>query len=299
MRNCLIIMLALTMLPGWQSANAGHRHDARVEVWTAPYQDDPYEDEAYLEVFMRLSRRGYVTVYQITPYGNAEILYPRPHHWQRELRADRVYRLSDLADDVYLYDEEEGEVQIGVIYTPEPVALAPWLESSFVEAGLVLGRNKFIYAHFDFPRIFARVEADIRIRLGSRCAPAFFVTPVHIRPHFVHRHPRWYRGHHKPHPHYEKRDHGKRGYEPSHARVEYRNRPAEPKKRSYEKRATEVRRVTVSSRPPAREQAPVVQKPSPRSRRDHRSEAPKETQARDKDKQKSKSRRDQQSRTDN
>jgi outer membrane receptor protein involved in Fe transport len=31
-----------------------------------------------------------------------------------------------------------------------------------------IGRNKIIYAGFDFPRIFARVEADIRIHLGTR-----------------------------------------------------------------------------------------------------------------------------------
>ena len=265
------LMLALTVLLGWQTAQAGHAHDTRVEVWTAQSYDDFY-DEAVVEVFLRLHERGYVTVYQITPYGNLEVLYPRPHHDQRELRPNRIYRLHDLADDIYLYDEEEGEVQIGVIFTPEPVVVSPWLERSFVEAGLVFGRNKIIYAHVDFPRIFARVEADIRIHLGPRCRPAFVRTPVYVRPRFVYRGGRWDHGYHKPRPDYKKRDHGKRGYEPPYSRKQ--DEPAEPKRRGYEKSQAEVRPVTFPARPPAREQDPVTKAPAQRSRRERLADKP-------------------------
>lgn len=268
----LAFVLALAVLLGGKAAQADHAHDARVEVWTAENYDDDCEDEAGLEVFLRVHERGYVTVYQITPYGNLEILYPQPHHYQRELRPHRIYRLYDLAEDIYLYDEEEGELQLGVIFTPEPVVVAPWLERSFVEAGLVFGRNKIVYAHFDFPRIFARVETDIRIHLGPRCRPAFVRTPVYVRPRFVYRGGHRDHDYHKPRPDYKKRDHGKRGYEPPYSRKQ--DEPAEPKRRGYEKSQAEVRPVIFPARPPVREQDPVAKAPSQRSRRERLADKP-------------------------
>jgi len=277
------LIIALAVMLGWQTAHAHHPREARVEVWTAQCHDDGYDAER-TEVFLRLSERGYVTIYQITHFGNVEILYPRPHHHQHELRADRIYRLVDLADDVCLYDDVEGDAQIGVIFTPEPVVLAPWLERSFVEAGLVIGRNKFIYAHCDFPRVFARVEADIRIHLGARCAPVFVATPVYVRPRVVYRQPDWDRGHWRPHPDYKKRDHGRRGYdyEPPHTREEY-----VPKPRMEEKREPEVRRVTFTARPAERKEEPVIVPPSRRERK----EAPAQKQAGETEKKRPSSRR--------
>ncbi len=288
-KNCLTVLFALAMMLGWQTANAHHPGEARVEVWTAQYYDDDYDDESRGEVFLRLRERGYVTVYQVTPYGNVKILYPRPHHYQYELRSDRIYRLSDLAKDVFLYDEEEGDAQIGVIFTREPVVLAPWLERSFVEAGLVIRPSPIIYARFDFPRIFARVEADIRIRVGTRCAPVFVVTPVYVRPRVVYRSREWDRCNWKPRPNCKKRGHDKRGYGPPHAREEY-----EPERRTYEKRAPEVRRVTFPSRPFERKEVPVINEPSRRERK----EAPAQIQSRDKEKRNSPSRRTRETRAD-
>lgn len=187
-----------------------------------------------------------------------------------------------------MYDEQEGDAQIGVIFTPEPVVLAPWLERSFIEAGLVLGRTKIIYARFDFPRIFARVEADIRIHLGTRCAPVFVVTPVYVRPPVVYRKLDWHRGHWRPHPDYKKRDHGKRGYddEPRHARREHES--SEPERRTHEKREPEVRRVTFPARPADRKEEPIIVQASRRERK----ETPTQSQSRGKEKQRSSSRRD-------
>ncbi|MGH7494926.1 MAG: hypothetical protein ACREOO_21345 [bacterium] len=295
-KNILTVLLVLATMLGWQTAHAHHPRDARVEVWTAPCPDDPY-DEAHLEVFLRSDARGYITVYQITPYGSVEVLYPLAHHFQQELRPDRVYRLSDLADDVYLYDEEEGQAQIGVIFTPDPVVLAPWLERSFFEAGLVLGRNKIIYAHVDFPRIFARVEANIRIHLGTRCAPSFVVTPVYVRPRVVYRARERDHCDRKPRHHYRKRDEDRRGYGPPSRRAE--REPVELERRTYERRGGEMRRVTFPSRPVEREHRPVVvaSDPSPRSRRE-RKEAVKQSQSRLEEKRGSSPRRDRGTRAD-
>lgn len=308
-KNLLTVLFVLATMLGWQTAYAHHPRDARVEVWTAPCPDDPYDD-AHLEVFLRSNQRGYVTVYQITPYGRVEVLYPRAHHYQYELRPDRVYRLSDLADDVYLYDEDEGYAQIGVIYTPDPVVLAPWLERSFVDAGLVIGRNKFIYAHIDLPRIFAHVEADIRIHLGTRCAPSFVVTPVYVRPRIIYRGPERDRCYRKPHSNhrkhdyderdhdkrdYDKRDHERRGYGPPSLRAE--RVPVETERRTYERREAEVRRVSYPSRPVEKEQVRVASDDSPRSRRE-RKEATKQVQSRDEEKRSSSPRRNRGSRAD-
>jgi hypothetical protein len=308
-KHLLTVLFVLATMLGWQTAYAHHSRDARVEVWTAPCPDDPYDD-AHLEVFLRSDRRGFVTVYQITPFGGVEVLYPRAHHRQYELRPDRVYRLSDLADDVYLYDEDEGYAQLGVIYTPEPVVLAPWLERSFCDAGLIIGRNKIVYAHFDFPRIFARVEADIRIHLGSRCAPSFVVRPVYVRPRIIYRGPdrdHWYRKpHHDYRKHdddkhdyekrdYDKRDYERRGYGPPALRAE--RVPVETERRAYERREAEVRRVSSPSRAMEKEQVQVANDASPRSRREHK-EATKQVKSRSEEKRSSSPRRNRGSRAD-
>jgi len=173
-----------------------------------------------------------------------EILYPLAHQCQRELWGDRIYRLSELSAEAYFYDDEDSDPQIGVILTPEPVVLAPWLERSFVEAGLVIRTNPTIYARVDFPRIFARVEADIRIRLGSRCAPVFVVAPICAPP----RPAREGRG-----PRHDadnrKRDHGRHeDPAPSWHAPDF---PPEPGRRAFERRGPEMRRVNEPSRPPA------------------------------------------------
>lgn len=266
-KNLVNAMLALALLCGWQSAGAHEPRAPRVEVWTAQCHHNPCDD-ACAEVFLRLSERGYVTVYQITPFGNVEVLYPQPYHCQEELRADRVYRLTELAEEVCWYDEAEGEMQIGVIYTPEPVVLAPWLERSFVQAGLLWGRSGIVYARFDYPSLFARVEADIRIRLGPRCAPVFCVTPVYVRPRVVYRAPHWShgdRGHWRPQPEYKKREHGRRGYDDDFSR-ERDGRKTE--NRAEHRPEPEVRRATFTARPAERKEEPVVAQPSRRERKE-------------------------------
>lgn len=273
-KSFVYAMLALAMMFGWRTASAHHPREARVEVWTAQCRHDPCDD-ACTEVFLRLSERGYVTVYRITPFGSAEVLYPRPHHCQEELRADRVYRLTDLAEEICWYDEHGGEVQIGVIYTPQPVVLAPWLERSFVQAGLRWGRSRIVYTRFDYPRIFARVEADMRIHLGARCAPAFGVTPVYVRPRLVYHKPHWDRGHWRPEPGDKKREHHPRGHND------------EAERRAEDKREPEARRVTFTARPAERKEEPVMVTPSRRERK----ETPAQNDTDDNDKKRPSSRR--------
>ena len=260
----LTMIFALAMALGWPNAHAHHPREAQVEVWTAQCHDDACEDE-HLEVFLRLSKRGYVTVYQIMPYGRVEILYPLAHHYQHELRPDRIYRLTDLAEDVYLHDEEEGDAQIGVIYTPEAVELAPWLERGFADAGLVISTGPIVYAHVDFPRIFARVEADIRIRLGRRCNPVFVVRPVYVRPSVVCRRTDWGPRRWRPHPHYGKRDHRKRDRDERPREREERK----PERRKFGRRGTEVRQIALPSQPAERQAVPVPipSKPAHRERK--------------------------------
>lgn len=196
-----------------QRAEAHHPPAARVEVWSTQTSAGWSDGETYFEVFLRLSDRGYVTVYQIDPYGGVEIIYPLAHHHQRLLCPNRVYSLSDLADDLWLdYGDYTGQAQIGVIFTPEPVYLAPWLTRSFCAAGLTLGPARVVYRHYDFPRIFARVEADIRIHLGPRCAPAFFVAPIAVRPRLVYRGRAYHDDRPAPLPPLQKREHDRRGY---------------------------------------------------------------------------------------
>ncbi|MDZ7269257.1 MAG: DUF4384 domain-containing protein [candidate division KSB1 bacterium] len=229
MKKFILLLVMAALLPAGQRVEAHHPPTARVEVWSTHGGGDWDDAEAYFEVFLRVSDHGYVTVYQIDPYGRVEILYPLAHHHQRLLRPNRVYCLGDLADDIWLdYGDCAGQVQIGVIFTPEPVYLAPWLTRSFCEAGLIIGPVQVVYRQYDFPRIFARVEADLRLHLGPRCAPAFLVTPIAVRPRMV------YRGrpshHHRPAPlpPMKKRENDRRGYwTPPREERDWRGSPAE------------------------------------------------------------------------
>lgn len=296
-KKCVVVILASVLMLGWHGANADHPHDARVEVWTVQYDDDVCDEESQ-EVFFRLHERGYITLYQITSYGRVEVLYPRSHHCQRELRPFREYRLSDLADDVHLYDDE-GEAQLGVIFTREPVVLAPWLERSFVEAGLVVRTSPLIYARIDLPRIFARVEADVRIRIGPRCAPVFVVKPVCVRPRVVCRKPHWHHRHGHWPPAHDKRHYGKHGREYDRSRDYDRDRDHdrggydeprnyEPEKRGFERRGPERQRGSNPPRASERKEVLVVNEPSRRERRVE----PEQNPSRDNQKQRQFSRRD-------
>jgi hypothetical protein len=167
-------------------ASAHHPFDIRIEVWAGQSFAEPFCSDDPVEIFFRVSDISYITVYQINPWGGVEIIYPLAHHHWRPVYPRRTYRLDDLAPDIRLYyDGVEGYAQIGVIATPQPVHLVPWLEAGFRECGLVFGRPDRYYLDVDFKLVINRIEADLRLRLGPRCAPAFYVAPIYVRPRIV------------------------------------------------------------------------------------------------------------------
>jgi hypothetical protein len=169
-----------------QPASAHHPWDIRVEVWSNQSFAEPFFSDDPVEIYFRVSELGYVTVYQINPWGGVEIIYPLPRHHWRPVYPRRTYRLIDLAPDIFLrYDGAEGYAYIGIIATPQPVDLVPWLEVGFRECGIVFGRPDRYRVDIDFEATIRRVEVDLRLRLGPRCVPAFYMTPIYVRPRVV------------------------------------------------------------------------------------------------------------------
>ncbi|MDZ7344609.1 MAG: DUF4384 domain-containing protein, partial [candidate division KSB1 bacterium] len=159
--------------------------DIRLEVWSNQSFTEPFCSDDPVEIYFRVNQISYITVYQINPWGGVEIIYPLPHHRWQPVYPRRTYRLIDLASDISLrYDGAEGYVQIGIIATPQPVHVVPWLEAGFRECGLVLGRpvSSEYHTRVDFRLVITRIEADLRLRLGPRCVPTFYVAPIYVRP---------------------------------------------------------------------------------------------------------------------
>jgi hypothetical protein len=184
----LLLIAVFIPLP----ASAHHPFDIGIEVWSNQSFAEPFCSDAPVEIYFRVTEVGYITVYQINPWGGVEIIYPLPHHHWRPVYPRRTYRLIDLAPDIFLlYDGAEGYAHIGIIATPQPVHLVPWLEAGFRECGLVFGRParafepERYHARIDFRLVINRVEADLRLRLGPRCVPSFYVAPIYVRPRIV------------------------------------------------------------------------------------------------------------------
>jgi hypothetical protein len=158
----------------------------RVEVWASQSLYDPFYDDQPVEFFFRCEDRGYATIYQVRPCGTVEIIYPRPYHRWRPIKAGRVYSFSDLADDVRMdYHGLDGYAYVGIIVTRDPIHVVPWLEQAFYEHGLIVGRRPATSLTLDFGLIIENVEADIRFRLGVRTAPVFAMVPICIRPRAI------------------------------------------------------------------------------------------------------------------
>jgi len=170
-------------------AFAHHFDEVELKVWSAQNFDDPFCSDDPIDVYFRVSRPSYVTVYQINPYGGVEILYPLSCHRWQAVYPGRAYRLTDLSADLdFFYDGLEGNAYIGMVATRHPIDIVPWLEAGFRNQGLVFGRPSRVTVGVDFRLVLDRVFADVRVRLGSVCASAHYVAPIYVRPRVVLRH---------------------------------------------------------------------------------------------------------------
>lgn len=160
--------------------------DVQIKVWSTQSFDDPFCSDDPIDIYFRVNRVSYITVYQINPYGGVDILYPLSCHRWQPVYPGRTYRLIDLAADLnLLYHGEEGNAYIGVVATQYPIDIVPWLEAGFRERGLGFGRPARVSVGVDFRLVIDRVLADVRVRLGSACAPAYYVAPIYVRPRVV------------------------------------------------------------------------------------------------------------------
>lgn len=243
--------------------------DIDLKVWSSQSFDDPFCSDDPIDIYFRVDRLSYITVYQINPYGGVEILYPLSCHSWSPVFPGRTYRLIDLAAELnFFYGGLEGSAYIGVVATRQPIDIVPWLEAGFRDCGLVFGRPGRVVVGVDFHFAINRVLTDVRIRLGSACAPAFYVAPIYVRPRVaVHRRavwpkpryhksysPKWRWGYdkypeqpqQKPEP--EKRPFRRRGFEsPEPPQVPHSPKPVDSRKPRVEKRHDTDRQVIKKS----------------------------------------------------
>ncbi len=251
------------------AASAHDPFDIDLKVWSSQSFDDPFCSDDPINIYFRVDRLSYITVYQINPYGGVEILYPLSHHRWSPVFPRRTYRLTDLAVDLdFFYDGLEGSAYIGVVATRQPIDIVPWLEAGFRDCGLVFGRPSRVAVGVDFHFAINRVLTDVRVRLESACAPAFYVAPIYVRPRVaIHRRPVWSKPpYHKvyspkwrwgydkspaqpqPAPEPEKRPFRRRGFEASEPpQVPYSPKPVESREPRVEKRNDANRQVIKKS----------------------------------------------------
>jgi hypothetical protein len=252
------------------TASAHDPFDIDLKVWSSQSFDDPFCSDDPIDIYFRVDRPSYITVYQINPHGGVEILYPLSCHRWSPVFPRRTYRLTDLAAELdFFYGGLEGSAYIGVVATRQPIDIVPWLEAGFRDCGLVFGRPNRVVVGVDFHFAINRVLTDVRVRLGSACAPAFYVAPIYVRPRVaVHRRPpvviwpkppyhkshspKWRWGYDKyptqPEPEPEKRPIRRRGFEsPEPQRVPYSPKPVEPREPRVEKRNDADRQVNKKS----------------------------------------------------
>jgi hypothetical protein len=253
-------------------ASAHDPFDIDLKVWSSQSFDDPFCSDDPIDIYFRVDRLSYITVYQINPYGGVEILYPLSCHRWSPVFPGRTYRLTDLAAELdFYYRGLEGSAYIGLVATRQPIDIVPWLEAGFRDCGLVFGRPSRVVVDVDFHFVINRVLTDVRIRLGNACAPAFYVAPIYVRPRVAfHRRPpvvvwprpshhkshppqwRWgydqYPSQPKPEPEPEKRPFRRRGFEsPDPQRVPYSPKPVEPREPRVERRHDLDRQVSKKS----------------------------------------------------
>jgi len=160
--------------------------DIELKVWSSQSFDNPFCSDDPIDMYFRVNRAGYITVYQINPYGGVEILYPLACHRWQPIYPGRTYRLTDISADLdFLYNGLEGNAYIGIVATRQPIDIVPWLEAGFRDHGLVFGRPARVTVGVDFHLVLDRVFADVRVRLGTACVASHYVAPIYVRPRVV------------------------------------------------------------------------------------------------------------------
>ncbi|MDZ7265743.1 MAG: DUF4384 domain-containing protein [candidate division KSB1 bacterium] len=177
-RSMLTFTLA-AVLTGWLGAGAQSRNAAQVEITAQPRPAAEPAGGGEIDLTIRTSSRGYLTLYQVTSTGGFEILYPKPHHCWRALEAGRSYRLQELAEDVRLqYESMAGNAYVGAIFTARATHIVPWVEQALRAQGLSSGRGNLTGTAPDPQRVIADLEADMQYRLGISARPAFAVAAI-------------------------------------------------------------------------------------------------------------------------
>jgi len=173
-----------------QPALAHHFDEVELKVWSAQNFADPFCSDDPIDIYFRVNRPSYITVYQVNPRGGVDILYPLSCHRWQAVYPGRTYRLIDLSTDLdFFYDGIEGNAYIGMVATRQPIDIVPWLEAGFRDQGLVFGRPARVTVGIDFRLVLDRVFADVRVRLGSACASTHYIAPIYVRPRVVVRRP--------------------------------------------------------------------------------------------------------------
>ena len=173
-----------------QPAFAFHFDEVELKVWSAQSFADPFCSDDPIDIYFRVNRPSYITVYQINPCGGVDILYPLSGHRWHAVYPGRTYRLAELSADLdFFYDGIEGNAYIGVVATRQPIDIVPWLEAGFRDQGLVFGRPARATVGVDFRLVLDRVFADVRVRLGSVCASTQYIAPIYVRPRVAVRRP--------------------------------------------------------------------------------------------------------------
>jgi hypothetical protein len=179
------LVLPLTLFASFNlGANPSHAPaQLRLEVRASQSLFEPFPNEEEIRLSFRSTEAGYLTLYHIHPDSGLAILYPQPHHRWLELQAKKEYRLSELAEDLRLeYEGLDGYIYLGMIVTPEPIHLVPWLEQAFEEEGIRAGAMPEILYADELERVIEKVEADVRFRMGEAQAGCFALVPLLVRP---------------------------------------------------------------------------------------------------------------------
>ncbi len=175
----ILLLLACSNL-AWSDSDAPV--GLRIEVRSSQSLFEPFSNDEPLEIYLRSTAPGYLTLYQIHPDSGLAILYPQPHHHWRELEDKKEYRLSDLAKGLELdYPGFEGYVHLGVIITKEPIHIVPWLEQAFGEKGLKIGQKPENFFEKDLEAVIEKVESDLRFRMGEANTSSFALIPLLMR----------------------------------------------------------------------------------------------------------------------
>lgn len=178
------ITLLMLLLPLVLHATSIKRPaEMRLEVRAAQSLFEPFAEDETIALSVRSAVSGYLTIYQIHPDSGLAVLYPQPQHRWLQVEAKKEYRLTEFAADLELkYRNLEGHVYIGMILTPEPTHLVPWIEQAFAEKDIRIGKKIAVTYTDELENLIEKVEADVRFRLGESQPCGFALIPLLLMP---------------------------------------------------------------------------------------------------------------------